>query len=56
MSPPPIARDPFVGAEKYTEVGGTICAIFFTEDRGGYRGPGAARYAVVAKLGREATH
>src|SRR5260370_36394514 len=34
-------RAGFVGAEKYTEVGGTILRDLFTEDRGGYFDDGA---------------
>ena len=36
MSLPPIAARVFVGAEDYTEAGGTILRDLFTEDRGGY--------------------
>src|SRR6266852_8723497 len=45
----------FVGAEKYTEVGGTILHDLFTEDRGGYfEDVALLDMLVVAKLGREA--
>jgi ParB family chromosome partitioning protein len=45
----------FVGAEKYTEAGGTILRDLFTEDRGGYFEDGALLdMLVVGKLGREA--
>jgi ParB family chromosome partitioning protein len=45
----------FVGAEKYTEVGGMILRDLFTEDRGGYFDDVALLdMLVVAKLGREA--
>jgi ParB family chromosome partitioning protein len=45
----------FVGAEKYTEVGGTILCDLFTEDRGGYfEDVALLDMLVVAKLGREA--
>jgi ParB family chromosome partitioning protein len=45
----------FVGAEKYTEVGGTILRDLFTEDRGGYFEDAALLdMLVLAKLGREA--
>ena len=45
----------FVGAEKYTEVGGTILRDLFTEDRGGYfEDVALLDMLVVAKLGREA--
>ena len=45
----------FVGAEKYTEVGGTILRDLFTEDRGGYfEDVALLDMLAVAKLGREA--
>jgi ParB family chromosome partitioning protein len=45
----------FVGAEAYTEVGGTILRDLFTEDRGGYfEDVALLDTLVVAKLGREA--
>src|SRR5712672_2682079 len=45
----------FVGAEKYTEVGGTILRDLFTEDRGGYfEDVALLDMLVVAKLGRAA--
>jgi ParB family transcriptional regulator, chromosome partitioning protein len=45
----------FVGAEKYTEVGGTVLRDLFTEDRGGYfEDVALLDMLVVAKLGREA--
>ncbi|MEW6769753.1 MAG: ParB/RepB/Spo0J family partition protein [Pseudomonadota bacterium] len=45
----------FVGAEKYTEVGGTILRDLFTEDRGGYfEDVALLDMLVMAKLGREA--
>ena len=45
----------FVGAEKYTEVGGTILRDLFTDDRGGYfEDVALLDMLVVAKLGREA--
>jgi ParB family transcriptional regulator, chromosome partitioning protein len=45
----------FVGAEKYTEVGGTILRDLFTEDRGGYfEDVALLDMLVLAKLGREA--
>jgi ParB family chromosome partitioning protein len=45
----------FVGAEKYTEVGGTILRDLFTEDRGGYfEDVALLDMLVIAKLGREA--
>jgi ParB family transcriptional regulator, chromosome partitioning protein len=45
----------FVGAEAYTEVGGTILRDLFTEDRGGYfEDVALLDMLVVAKLGREA--
>ena len=45
----------FVGAENYTEVGGTILRDLFTEDRGGYfEDVALLDMLVVAKLGREA--
>jgi ParB family chromosome partitioning protein len=48
-------RAVFVGAEKYTEVGGTILRDLFTEDRGGYfEDVALLDMLVVAKLGREA--
>src|SRR5258708_11050168 len=48
-------REVFVGAEKYTEVGGTILRDLFTEDRGGYfEDVALLDMLVVAKLGREA--
>jgi ParB family chromosome partitioning protein len=48
-------RAVFVGAEKYTEVGGTILRDLFTEDRGGYfEGVALLDMLVMAKLGREA--
>src|SRR5229473_5402190 len=48
-------RAVFVGAEKYTEVGGTILHDLFTEDRGGYfEDVALLDMLVVAKLGREA--
>ncbi len=49
-------RAVFVGAEKYTEVGGTILRDLFTEDRGGYfEDVALLDLLVMAKLGREAT-
>lgn len=48
-------RAVFVGAEAYTEVGGTILRDLFTEDRGGYfEDVALLDMLVVAKLGREA--
>ena len=48
-------RAVFVGAEKYTEVGGTILRDLFTEDRGGYfEDVALLDMLVLAKLGREA--
>jgi ParB family transcriptional regulator, chromosome partitioning protein len=48
-------RAVFVGAEKYTEVGGTILRDLFTEDRGGYfEDVALLDMLVMAKLGREA--
>lgn len=48
-------RATFVGAEKYTEVGGTILRDLFTEDRGGYfEDVALLDMLVLAKLGREA--
>jgi ParB family chromosome partitioning protein len=48
-------RAVFVGAERYTEVGGTILRDLFTEDRGGYfEDVALLDMLVVAKLGREA--
>ncbi|HZE53078.1 MAG TPA: ParB N-terminal domain-containing protein [Bradyrhizobium sp.] len=45
----------FVGAEAYTEAGGTILRDLFTEDRGGYfEDVALLDTLVVAKLGREA--
>ncbi len=45
----------FVGAEAYTEVGGTILRDLFTEDRGGYfEDVALLDLLVMAKLGREA--
>ena len=45
----------FVGAENYTEVGGTILRDLFTEDRGGYfEDVALLDMLVMAKLGREA--
>jgi ParB family chromosome partitioning protein len=45
----------FVGAEKYTGVGGTILRDLFTEDRGGYfEDVALLDMLVMAKLGREA--
>ena len=45
----------FVGADKYTEVGGTILRDLFTEDRGGYfEDVALLDTLVLAKLGREA--
>jgi len=45
----------FVGAEAYTEVGGTILRDLFTEDRGGYfEDVALLDMLVVAKLGRAA--
>ena len=45
----------FVGAEAYTEVGGTILRDLFTEDRGGYfEDVALLDMLVLAKLGREA--
>jgi ParB family chromosome partitioning protein len=45
-----------VGAEAYTEVGGTILRDLFTEDRGGYfEDVALLDLLVMAKLGREAT-
>ncbi|WPO43184.1 ParB/RepB/Spo0J family partition protein [Tardiphaga sp. 42S5] len=49
-------RAVFVGAEAYTEVGGTILRDLFTEDRGGYfEDVALLDLLVMAKLGREAT-
>ena len=49
-------RAVFVGAEKYTEVGGTILRDLFTEDRGGYfEDVALLDMLVMAKLGREAS-
>ncbi|MGM4887531.1 ParB/RepB/Spo0J family partition protein [Tardiphaga sp. 11_C7_N12_6] len=46
----------FVGAEAYTEVGGTILRDLFTEDRGGYfEDVALLDLLVMAKLGHEAT-
>lgn len=46
----------FVGAEAYTEVGGTLLRDLFTEDRGGYfEDVALLDLLVMAKLGREAT-
>ncbi|MGM4929642.1 ParB/RepB/Spo0J family partition protein [Tardiphaga sp. 619_E2_N8_5] len=46
----------FVGAEAYSEVGGTILRDLFTEDRGGYfEDVALLDLLVMAKLGREAT-
>ncbi|KZD22809.1 ParB/RepB/Spo0J family partition protein [Tardiphaga robiniae] len=46
----------FVGAEAYTEVGGTILRDLFTEDRGGYfEDVALLDLLVMAKLGRAAT-
>jgi ParB family transcriptional regulator, chromosome partitioning protein len=48
-------RAVFAGAEKYTEVGGTILRDLFTEDRGGYfEDVALLDMLVLAKLGREA--
>lgn len=48
-------RARFVGAEAYTEAGGTILRDLFTEDRGGYLEDVALLdLLVTAKLGREA--
>jgi ParB family chromosome partitioning protein len=48
-------RAVFVGAGKYTEVGGTILRDLFTEDRGGYfEDVALLDMLVMAKLGREA--
>lgn len=48
-------RAVFVGAEAYTEVGGTILRDLFTEDRGGYfEDVALLDLLVMAKLGREA--
>jgi ParB family transcriptional regulator, chromosome partitioning protein len=48
-------RAVFVGAEAYTEAGGTILRDLFTEDRGGYFEDVALLEGLVtAKLGREA--
>jgi ParB family chromosome partitioning protein len=48
-------RAVLVGAEKYTEVGGTILRDLFTEDRGGYfEDVALLDMLVMAKLGREA--
>jgi ParB family chromosome partitioning protein len=48
-------RAVFIGAEKYTEVGGTILRDLFTEDRGGYfEDVALLDMLVLAKLGREA--
>jgi ParB family chromosome partitioning protein len=48
-------RAVFIGAEKYTEVGGTILRDLFTEDRGGYfEDVALLDMLVMAKLGREA--
>ena len=48
-------RAVFVGAEAYTEVGGTILRDLFTEDRGDYfEDVTLLDMLVVAKLGREA--
>ncbi|MBY0373159.1 MAG: ParB N-terminal domain-containing protein, partial [Bryobacteraceae bacterium] len=45
----------FVGAEAYTEAGGTILRDLFTEDRGGYfEDVALLDLLVMAKLGREA--
>ena len=45
----------FVGAEVYTEAGGTILRDLFTEDRGGYfEDVALLDLLVMAKLGREA--
>ncbi|WP_338834499.1 ParB/RepB/Spo0J family partition protein [Bradyrhizobium septentrionale] len=45
----------FVGAEVYTEAGGTILRDLFTEDRGGYfEDVALLDQLVMAKLGREA--
>ena len=48
-------RAVFVGAEAYTEAGGTILRDLFTEDRGGYfEDVALLDLLVTAKLGREA--
>ena len=48
-------RAVFVGAEAYTEAGGTILRDLFTEDRGGYfEDVALLDLLVMAKLGREA--
>src|SRR6202166_1139167 len=48
-------RAVFVGAEVYTEAGGTILRDLFTEDRGGYfEDVALLDQLVAAKLGREA--
>jgi ParB family chromosome partitioning protein len=48
-------RAVFVGAEAYTEVGGTILRDLFTEDRGGYfEDVALLDMLVLAKLGRAA--
>jgi ParB family chromosome partitioning protein len=48
-------RAVFVGAEAYTEAGGTILRDLFTEDRGGYfEDVALLDRLVTAKLGREA--
>jgi len=48
-------RAVFVGAEAYTEAGGTILRDLFTEDRGGYcEDVSLLNGLVTAKLGREA--
>jgi ParB family chromosome partitioning protein len=45
----------FVGAEAYTEAGGTILRDLFTEDRGGYfEDVALLDLLVIAKLGRAA--
>ena len=48
-------RAVFVGAEAYTEAGGTVLRDLFTEDRGGYfEDVALLDMLVMAKLGREA--
>ena len=49
-------RAVFVGAQTYTEAGGTILRDLFTEDRGGYfEDVALLDFLVTAKLGRAAT-
>jgi ParB family chromosome partitioning protein len=51
----PDRRAVFIGAEAYTEAGGTILRDLFTEDRGGYfEDVALLDLLVTAKLGREA--